>query len=144
MLEELACFILFCFVPVSSLAFITCLSGALQTLSDRYIRSTVYKTIHCWKVIETFTDLIMLYKILNGYFNSDFSNLYTFSTTSTRWHHFKLFKYRSRWLCRSNYFFSKIINDWNQLPATIVNSNSLNCFKSLLDNYLIDCRFIFV
>ena len=38
-------------------------------------------------------DSIMLYKILNGYFNSDFSNLYTFSTTSTRGHHFKLFKH---------------------------------------------------
>ena len=86
-------------------------------------------------------DLIMLYKILNGYFNSDFSNLYTFSTTFTRGHHLKLFKYRSRLLCRSNYFFNKIINDWNQLPATNVNSNSLNCFKSLLDNYLINCRF---
>ena len=28
----------------------------------------------------------MLHKILNGYVNSDFSNLYTFSTTSTRGH----------------------------------------------------------
>jgi len=83
----------------------------------------------------------MLYKILNDYFNSDFSNFYTFSTASTRGH---LFKYRSRLLCRSNYFFNRIINDWNQLPASVVNSNSVNCFKNLLDNYLIDFTFIFV
>jgi len=90
-------------------------------------------------------DLIMLYKTLNGYFNSDFSsNFYTFSTASTRSHQFKLFKYRSRLLCRSNYFFNRIINNWNQLPATVVNSNSVNYFKSLLDNHLIDSRVIFV
>jgi len=31
-------------------------------------------------------------EIVNNSFNSDFSNVITFSTTSTRGHHFKLFK----------------------------------------------------
>ena len=49
-------------------------------------------------------DLIFLYKILNNYFSSDFTNLYTYSTTTTtRGHQFKLFKQHSRLLCRSNY-----------------------------------------
>jgi len=26
----------------------------------------------------------------------------------------------SRLLCLSNYFFNRVINDWNQLPATII------------------------
>ena len=76
-------------------------------------------------------DLIMLYKVLNGYFNSNFPNLYTFSTTSTRGHHLKLFKYRSRLLCRSNYFFNKIINDWNnyqQLLWTVTRLIVLNLY----------------
>ena len=43
-------------------------------------------------------DMILLYKITNNYFNSDFSTLYTYSNnTITRGHQFKLFKYHSRY-----------------------------------------------
>ena len=35
-----------------------------------------------------------------------------------------------------------ITNDWNQLPATVVASNSINTLKSLLEINLIDLRFI--
>ena len=87
-------------------------------------------------------DLILLFKILNDYFSSDFTDLYTFSSTATRGHQFKLFKYHSRLLCRSNYFFNRVTNDWNQLPATVVNSNSINTFKSLLDVNIFDFRYI--
>ena len=41
-------------------------------------------------------------------------------------------------------FFSRLINDWNRLPSAVVNANSINHFKSLLDNYLFDSRTIFV
>ena len=105
-----------------------------------------YRTSHMEKVISFIVtlitllktirgDLILLYKILN--------NL-QFSTTATRCHQFKLFKHHSRPLCRSQYFFNRIINDWNQLPATVVSINSTNIFKSFLDNDLIDLRFSFV
>ena len=89
-------------------------------------------------------DLIFLYKILNNYFDTDFTDLYTYSTTITRGHQFKLFKERSRLLCRSNYFINRITNDWNSLPDYVVNSTSINTFKSLLDSYLLDLRLIFV
>ena len=89
-------------------------------------------------------DLILLYKIINNYFNSDFTDLFTYSTSSTRGHQFKLFKPHTRLLCRSNYFFNRLINDWNRLPSAVVNANSINHFKSLLDNYLFDSRTIFV
>ena len=50
-------------------------------------------------------DMILLYKILNNYFSSGFSTLYTYPiTTTTRGHQSKLFKYCSRLNCRSNYF----------------------------------------
>ena len=87
-------------------------------------------------------DMILLYKIIN---NSDFSTLYTYSdTTITRRHQFKLFKCHSRLNCQSKYFFNRLINDWNVLPAVVVNVNSVNNFKSLLDNHLFDSRFTFV
>ena len=92
-------------------------------------------------------DLIFLYKILNNYFSSDFTNLslYTYSTTTTtRGHQFKLFKQHSRLLCRSNYFMNRVINEWNSLPTSVVESSSINTFKSLLDNYFLDFRFTFV
>ena len=86
--------------------------------------------------------MILLYKVLNNHFNSDFSSLYTYSTTkTTRGHQFKLFKYRSRLNCRSNYFFNRVINDWNNLPDTVVNAIVA---KYLIDSYLYVSRFIFV
>ena len=90
-------------------------------------------------------DMILLYKIINNYFNSDFSTLYTYSnTTVTRGHQFKLFKHHSRLNCRSKYFLNRLIDDWKALSAFVVNVNSANSFKSLLDNHLVDSRFIFV
>ena len=74
-------------------------------------------------------DMILLYKIINNYFNSDFSTLYTYSdTTITRGHQFKLFKCHSRLNCQSKYFFNTLINDRNALPAVVVNINSVNNF----------------
>ena len=71
------------------------------------------------------------------------------ATNALQWgHQFKLFKCHSRLNCRSKYFFNRLINDWNALPAVVVNArvnlNSVNNFKSLLDNYLFDLRFTFV
>ena len=88
-------------------------------------------------------DLILMYKIVNNYFNSDFSNAITFSTTTTRGHQFKLFKHHTRLQICSN-FLNRIINDWNSLPSDVVNARSINSFKSLLDDFLIDSKFIFV
>ena len=59
-------------------------------------------------------------------------------------HQFKLFKQHSRLLCRLNYFMNRVINDWNSLPTSAVESTSINTFKLLLDNYLLDFRFTFV
>jgi len=90
-------------------------------------------------------DMILLYKVLNNYFNSDFSFLYTYSTTTTtRGHCYKLFKFCTRLNCRTNYFFNRLVNDWNNLPEFIVNADSVINFKSLIDSYLFDCRFNFV
>ena len=47
----------------------------------------------------------------------------TFSpTTTTRGQNFKLFKQQSRLQIRSNFYFNKIINDWNNLSQDVVMS----------------------
>ena len=89
-------------------------------------------------------DLIFMYKIINNYFSTDFSRFFSFSTTSNRGHNFKLFKQHTRLQIRSNYFFNRIINKWNSLSSIVVNARSINSFKLLLDNNLIDSKFIFV
>ena len=42
------------------------------------------------------------------------------------------------------YFSTTIINLWNQLPDEIVRSNTLNCFKSEIDNYFNDIKYMFL
>ena len=39
---------------------------------------------------------------------------------------------------RKNFFSQRVVNDWNKLPETVVNSTSINMFKKRLD-----CRLIF-
>ena len=50
-------------------------------------------------------DMILLYKILSNHLIlTSLHYSYAYSTTTTRAHQFKLFKYQSRLNCRSNYF----------------------------------------
>ena len=41
----------------------------------------------------------------------------------------------SRCSARENFFYNRAINWWNQLPASIINSNNVNSFKNNLDNF---------
>ena len=89
-------------------------------------------------------DLIFLFKLLNDYFELDFTSLFTLSHNShTRGHSFKLLKPPAYHLCRINFFGSRVINDWNYLTNDIVTNSSLNSFKSAVDNYFYDFKFIF-
>ena len=81
-------------------------------------------------------DFVFLYKLINGYFNLDFSTFFTLSPNiHTRGYSLKLYKSYTHRLCRSNCFSVRVINHWNQLPEEIVNCTLLNHFKSLIDNY---------
>ena len=88
-------------------------------------------------------DLIFLFKMLNGYFNLDYSNFFTLShNTQTRGHAYKLLKPPAHHSCRVNYFGTRVINDWNNLTSDVVGNSSLNNFKSSIDNYFYDFRFM--
>jgi len=89
-------------------------------------------------------DLILLFKVVNNYFSSDFDTCLTYANTSTRGHNFRLFKSFSRLKYRSDFFFNRVLNNWNSLPNYIVNAESVNSFKSLLDSYFINSKFISV
>ena len=89
-------------------------------------------------------DLIFPFKLLNGYFELDYSNFFTLShNTHTRGYSFKLSKPPAHHLCRVNFFGTRVINDWNNLTSDIVEKSSLNSFKSAVDNYFYDFKFMF-
>ena len=80
--------------------------------------------------------MILLYQITHS--NTDDSLLHLFMTASvatTRGHNFKFFKPRCNSRCRFNSFSCRTIDNWNNLPTYIVNANSVNSFKNLLDNF---------
>ena len=88
-------------------------------------------------------DLIFLSKLLNGYFDLDHSNFITLShNTQTRGHTYKLLKPSAYHPCQVNYFGTRVFNDWNNLTSDVVENSSLNNFKSAIDNYFYDLRFM--
>ena len=64
-------------------------------------------------------DLIETYKLLNGYYNIDWSNFFTLSTAHhTRGHYLKLFKNPTRLQLRAHFFIQRVVNKWNSLPSS--------------------------
>ena len=59
----------------------------------------------------------------------------------TRGHRWKLKKPRAESRIRRNAFATRTVNDWNALPQSVVNSPSLNTFKSNLDAHWADYVF---
>ena len=58
--------------------------------------------------------------------------------TRTRGHNFKIAKQQNRTVQRANVFSQRVINLWNSLPTQFVNSDSLNKFKTSLNDALKD------
>ena len=80
--------------------------------------------------------LIEVFKILRGFDNVDYREMFQLSEGVTRNNGYKLeLKRYNRDLC-GNYFTYSICNHWNALPSDIVSSNSVEQFKSRLDKIL--------
>lgn len=81
-------------------------------------------------------DLILLYKILHKLIYIDFESFFTINRFSynLRRHNLSLRgsdPHKSR--IRSNFFAHRVINVWNKLPESLVNSPTLTIFKSNLN-----------
>ena len=78
-------------------------------------------------------DMIMFYKVLNGY---DPSLEYLFAVDNnsiTRGYNFKLKKPPFETTIRQVFFNNRLVNNWNSLPFDVVNATSINRFKNKLD-----------
>ena len=67
-----------------------------------------------------YTDLIMLYKILNGLIYVNMNNCLTLSTSNTRGNVCKLVKHYSRLDTRKYFFALRVIDIWNSLSDDII------------------------
>ena len=78
-------------------------------------------------------DVIQVYKIMNGIDKLDVNTFFKMSTDSrTRGHNFKILQNRTKQ--RASVFSQRVINPWNSLPSECVNSDSVNKFKSSLND----------
>ena len=79
-------------------------------------------------------DMIQVFKILKGIDRIDPGRFFMVSDQAiTRGHSLKLLKQRCGSSLRQSVFGQRVINDWNALPAYVVDSPTLNTFKSRLD-----------
>ena len=67
--------------------------------------------------------------LLNGYEDIYFSRFFTFSSTGLCDHNLKLLKERSRLLLGKQTFTQRVADSWNNLPANVVNTPSINALK---------------
>ena len=81
-------------------------------------------------------DLIFLYQLINQHFNIDINDFFRYQTyTTTRGHNYKIYKPHAKRFCRVNFFTLRTINNWNSLPASVVESATVNSFKNSLDSF---------
>ncbi len=82
--------------------------------------------------------LIECFKILNGFTNVDASKLFMMDdTTRTRNNGAKLKCKQVHSDCTKFFFTNAVVRDWNKLPPSVVQSNSIDSFKNNLDRYLL-------
>jgi hypothetical protein len=84
-------------------------------------------------------DLTTCHKIIRGEIDVSPDDFFTFATYSaTRGHSQKLFKPQSRIDARKFSFANRLVDVWNDLPATVVEANTTSSFKAKLNNVQLD------
>jgi len=100
---------------------------ALNSLSypDRLKRVN----LHSLKLRRLYTDLYYCYKMLFGLVDIKLTDFFEWTPHhSTRGHNFKLYKKSCTMRVRSTFFSDRVVNVWNNLPAS-VDFKSLSSFK---------------
>ena len=84
-------------------------------------------------------DLIEVFILLKGFEDVDSQKFFKLKgeTSNTRGHALKIYKptLHKNLNCRKNFFSQRIINDWNNLPAEVVNVKTISQFKKELDSH---------
>lgn len=79
-------------------------------------------------------DLLEVFRMYTGWSTTSFSSMFTLSnTTVTRGHTAKIMKNRCRLDLRRHFFSERVTDRWNRLPQQVIDSTTINAFKSGLD-----------
>ena len=81
-------------------------------------------------------DLIQVFKILKGIDNIKSDKIFTLNENQTRNNGLKLSGNRFNLEVGRNNFANRVVNEWNKLPAQIVQCSSVRSFKIHLDKHL--------
>jgi len=96
----------------------------------------ILRKLDLWTLEErrNLADLLQVFKMYKGLSSVPFSNLFTLSTVvHTRGHTAKIAKNRSQLDIRRFFFSSRVIDRWNRLWQSVIDSGSVNSFKNGLD-----------
>ena len=89
-------------------------------------------------------DMIEVYKLLHGKYDSDVSNIVKLHKDSdTRGHSLKLFIERACTNVRKETFSLRVTRLWNELPEIVVTASSVNSFKNRLDRHWSTEKFLY-
>jgi len=79
--------------------------------------------------------MIEVFKIVHGYYNYiDNISLLPHINVATRGNKYKFYQSSVKYDLRKHFFANIVVSLWNSLP-NVVNSDSINCFKSRLDRF---------
>ena len=83
--------------------------------------------------------MIETYKILNNIDKVQYEQILPLSQTTTRGHSKKLYKKNCRTNVRKYSFSQRVVDEWNKIPKKVIDSQTINTFKSQLKN--LDIKF---
>ena len=87
-------------------------------------------------------DMVTVYQLLHGGMDVEPERfLRRNESEQTRGHRWKLQKPRARTFTRRNAFSTRIVNDWNSLPPSVVAAETVNTFKNRLDKHWTNIMF---
>ncbi len=82
-------------------------------------------------------DLIEVCKMFKGFVNVDVNDYFTLSQSRlTRGNGYKIASKRLSSQEAKHFFLNRVVNTWNSLPASVVESESIATFKNRLDKHL--------
>jgi len=80
--------------------------------------------------------MIEVFKNLHGYYdNINNISLLPHIDVATRGNNYKLYQSFVKYDLRKHFFTDRVVSLWNSLPNGVVDSDTINCFKSRLDKF---------
>ena len=85
--------------------------------------------------------MLQVFKLVTNKVNINMHDCFQFNKSHTRGHQYKFLKLKSNKLVKDHCLSRRTFNDWNSLPLTIVQAETVNDFKNKLDKHWKDQQY---